>query len=566
MNEACFRLLAANIPHSFVLLFDQDLQYLVAAGPVLASPSVVQEQSENSALYDTLLEHLKADLEPYYRAALEGCEQLMEYKWSSKLYHIHILPVPSNIGHETWGMILARDITIERQTDEYLRYVALYDVLTDLPNRALFRDRLQQAIAQSQRTRTTVAVMMLDLDRFKSVNDSLGHAAGDRLLQTVALRLRTCLRTSDTIARLGGDEFIIILEDIFNAQDAVLAAQRILSSLTDPISIGGCEVYTSASIGIALYPADAGDVDSLMKHAEVAMYRAKHEGRNNYAFYTADLYLRAMEWITLERDLRKSITQKDFCLYYQPQLDLHTDRIVGVEALVRWQHPEQGLLFPGRFVPIAEESGLIVPLGTWIMQTACAQAHAWHEAGLPPVRVAVNLSARQLIRPELVEEIAQILQETRLEPHFLELELTESMLMLDAEGNLSRIHELKALGVQLAIDDFGTGYSSLSYLRQLPLDTLKIDRSFVYDIPSNVDGATIARTIIAMAHSLKMRVIAEGVECECQRRFLEQHACDEIQGYLYSQPLPTPEMIPFLERYKHRTFSLLQRTDCGKAD
>lgn len=548
-SEERFRVLAANITDGVVLLFDQNLRYVLAEGPALVQHRLDSEQFEGFVTGDVLPERVRADLEPYYRAALDGCMQVLEYEYNNRVYHLQILPVPDAVGVMQWGMVIARDVTIQRQTDEYLRYIALYDVLTDLPNRVLFRDRLQQAMAQAQRSGQMVAVLMLDLDRFKSVNDSLGHAAGDRLLQIVALRLRDALRACDTIARLGGDEFIIILEDILNAQDAVMVAQRILSTLLDPIHIDGREVYTSASIGIAFYPADASDADSLMKHADVAMYRAKHQGRNNYAFYTVDLHLRALEWITLESDLRKSLTQGDFFLCYQPQMDLHTGRPVGVEALVRWQHSELGMLTPNRFIPIAEESGLIVPLGMWIICTACAQNRAWQQIGLPPLRVAVNLSARQLVRPELVTEIAQVLQETGLDPGYLELELTESMLMLDAEGIVTRLHELKALGVQIAVDDFGIGYSSLNYLRRLPIDTLKIDRSFVHDIPSNVDGATIAKTIIAMAHNLKMRVIAEGVECVCQQVFLEQQGCDEMQGYLYSHPLPAAEIAPFLRRY-----------------
>jgi diguanylate cyclase (GGDEF)-like protein len=446
-------------------------------------------------------------------------------------------------------VLVLDDITERKQAEERIRYMALFDTLTDLPNRVLFRDRLKQAMAQAQRSGLMVSVLFLDLDRFKAINDTLGHVVGDQLLQIVAQRLRHCVRASDTVARLGGDEFTVILVGLVREQDAAHVAQKILVALAEPVYLDGRELYTTTSIGITFFPSDALDVDSLIKYADVAMYRAKSQGRNSYAFYTADMHVRALEWLTLERDLRLSIDRENFFLHYQPQINLLNRRMVGVEVLVRWQHPDMGVLGPNRFIPIAEETGLIVPLGRWILRTACLQNRAWQQAGLPPVRIAVNLSARQFAHPDLVSEIRTILQETGLDPQYLDLELTESTIMHDTETMIAHIHSLKALGVRFSIDDFGTGYSSLSYLKRLPIDTLKIDRSFVHDIPSDHDGAAIATTIIAMTQSLQLRVIAEGVENEHQATFLQQQGCNEIQGYLYSQPVSAEEITRMLQHY-----------------
>jgi diguanylate cyclase (GGDEF)-like protein len=457
----------------------------------------------------------------------------------------HIADVARNT--EGWVLVID-DVTERKEAEERIRYMALYDALTDLPNRVLFRDRLRQAIARAQRSGTLVAVMFLDLDRFKAINDTLGHAIGDQLLQVVAQRLRHCVRASDTVARLGGDEFTIILTGLTKTQDAAQVAQKILEALSEPIYLDGRELYTSTSIGITLYPSDASDVDNLIKYADVAMYRAKHQGRNSYTFYTSDMHVQAMEWLTLERDMRISIDRNDFFLHYQPQYNLKTGAIVGVEVLVRWQHPDLGLLSPTRFIPIAEETGLIIPLGFWILRTACLQNRSWQMAGLPPLHIAVNLSARQLAWNDLVGEIAQILHDTEMAPEYLVLELTESTIMHDTETMVARLRSLKALGLRLAIDDFGTGYSSLSHLKRLPIDTLKIDRSFVHDIPNDRDDAAIATTIIAMTQALNLKVIAEGVESESQELFLRQQGCHEIQGYLYSQPISAADMTLLLQQ------------------
>jgi diguanylate cyclase (GGDEF)-like protein len=454
--------------------------------------------------------------------------------------------------HTSGWVLVLDDITDRKQAEENIRHMALYDALTNLPNRVLFRDRLIQAIAQAQRTGRLVAVMFLDMDNFKSINDTLGHSLGDQFLQIVGQRLVECVRASDTVARLGGDEFTIILNSIASTQDVASVAQKILDELSAPISLGERHLITSASIGITFYPSDATNIDDLIKQADIAMYRAKNDGRNSYSFFTADMHGQALEWLTLERDMRKAIDQGDFVLHYQPQINLDTRQISGVEALVRWQHPELGLLMPERFLPIAEEGGLMSALGAWVLRTACAQGRAWQLAGLPQLSMAVNISASQLAHTDLAREIVQILHETNLPASWLVLELKEPGMMRDAEALEERLHRLKALDVQIAIDDFGTGFSSLGYLKRLPIDTLKIDRSFVQDIPHDEHGVDIAATIIAMARNLHLHVIAEGVEHECQEAFLREHGCHETQGHLYGKPMPAHEMTDVLERMTHQ--------------
>jgi diguanylate cyclase (GGDEF)-like protein len=450
--------------------------------------------------------------------------------------------------HTSGWVLVLDDITERKQAEENIRHMALYDALTNLPNRVLFRDRLIQATAQAQRTGRLVAVMFLDMDNFKSINDTLGHSLGDQFLQIVAQRLVECVRATDTVARLGGDEFTVILNGIASTQDVATVAQKILDELSAPISLGERHLVTSASIGITFYPSDATDIDNLIKQADIAMYRAKNDGRNSYTFFTTDMHGQALEWLTLERDMRKAIDHGDFVLHYQPQINLDTRQISGVEALVRWQHPELGLLMPERFLPIAEEGGLMSALGAWVLRTACTQARAWQLAGLPPLHMAVNVSASQLAHTDLAREIDQILRETCLPASWLVLELKEPGMMRDAEALEERMCSLKALNVQITIDDFGTGFSSLGYLKRLPIDTLKIDRSFVQDIPHDEHGIDIAATIIAMARNLHLRVIAEGVEHECQEAFLREHGCHETQGHLYGKPIPATEMTPLLER------------------
>jgi diguanylate cyclase (GGDEF)-like protein len=417
-----------------------------------------------------------------------------------------------------------------------LDHLAHHDVLTDLPNRMLLQDRLGQAIELAQRQGRQLAVMFMDLDRFKHINDSLGHAIGDQLLQSVAQRLVGCVRRSDTVSRQGGDEFVLLLS-IAHAEDAATSAQKMLEALALPHRIERHDLHISVSIGISIYPDDGQDAETLIKNADVAMYHAKESGRNNYKFFEQQMQDRAVQRQSIEASLRGALERQEFVLYYQPKIQLSSRTIVGVEALIRWQHPEQGLLPPAQFVSIAEDCGLILQIGSWVLREACLQARAWQQAGLPPITVAVNASALEFRAKDFVENMRATLEDIGLEPHYLEIELTESVLMRDAESTDRALHALAELGVKLAIDDFGTGYSSLSYLRRFPIDTLKIDQSFVNQMTRNPDDATIVSAIISMGKSLQKRVIAEGVETAEQYASLLARHCDEGQGYYFGRPM-----------------------------
>jgi diguanylate cyclase (GGDEF)-like protein/PAS domain S-box-containing protein len=436
------------------------------------------------------------------------------------------------------GVVLTlRDITDRKLDEETIRHLAYYDALTGLPNRTLFNDRLTQALAHAHRTQQELAVMSLHLDQFKTINDTLGYALGDRLLREITQRLTGCLGEGDTLAHLGNGEFLLLLPGIGQVQNLEKISQRILEAIEPPFNLDNHEFRITVNMGVSFYPSDGETAEVLIKNADAALHRAKLQGKNNYQLYTSTIHAKALERLVMESSLRRALERNELLLYYQPQLSLQTGQIVGAEALVRWQHPTRGLISPMKFVPLAEETGLIVPLGEWVLRSTCTQAKAWQKAGFRPIRVAVNLSARLFKQKNLVENIARILEETELDPRYLELELTESTVMENAEATLTKLQELKAMGIQLSIDDFGTGYSSLSYLRRFSLDTLKIDQSFVQDITTDPDGAVIARLIIDIAHSLKLRVIAEGVETEGQLTFLRAHHCDEIQGYFFSKPL-----------------------------
>jgi diguanylate cyclase (GGDEF)-like protein len=436
---------------------------------------------------------------------------------------------------------------IERkQAEERVRHLAHYDELTRLPNRTMFNERLGHAIAHARRTERSLAVLFIDLDRFKNINDTLGHEAGDGVLREVADRLRSCLRESDTVGRLGGDEFVVLIEEPPQPLNASMVAQKILAALGTPFSVQAQEFHVTASIGISSYPNDGADLQTLMKNADIAMYRAKEQGKNNFQFYSAHINLHSIERLTLESSLRRALERDEFLLHYQPKLDIGSGRITGVEALVRWQQPAQGLIPPAQFIQLAEETGLIVPIGEWVLKTACAQNRAWQERGWPPVRIAVNLSPRQFAHENLVEDVARVLQQTGLDPAFLELEITEGVVMHNPEQAVILLKRLKALGIHLSIDDFGTGYSSLNYLKRFPLDTLKIDRTFIRDLPGDSDDAAITQAIIAMAHSLRLSVVAEGVETAEQLSFLRDYKCDEIQGYYFCKPQPESDIAPLL--------------------
>ena len=417
------------------------------------------------------------------------------------------------------------------------------DALTDLPNRAMFNERLTQALARAERYKKQIAVLFIDLDRFKIINDTLGHAAGDVLLTQLASQLRGCLREGDTIGRQGGDEFVVLLEDVSDPQHTTSVAKKILETVSQPHVLSGQTVHVTASVGISLYPDDGKDQQTLLKNADIAMYRAKEQGKNNLQYYSAQMNRHTLERLALETSLRGAIERQEFLLHYEPKIDTRSGHIAGVEALIRWIHPELGLVAPARFMPLAEETGLIGPIGDWALRTACIDAASWIRQGAAPLSVAVNLSARQLGREDLAQSIMTVLRESGLEPRYLELEITENAVMRNAENAATALRDLKALGVRIAIDDFGTGHSSLGNLKRFPIDRVKIDHSFILDIPHDKDDVAITRAVIAMAHSLGLTVIAEGVETEEQSDFLRDHQCDEMQGYLFSPPIDSAALM-----------------------
>jgi len=433
------------------------------------------------------------------------------------------------------------DITERKQVEEAMRHMARHDALTNLPNRALFRDRLDQALRSAHRLETMVAILYLDLDHFKDVNDTLGHAVGDLLLKSVAERLEGCARESDTVARLGGDEFAVIANNVAGADGIAVLAKRIIDALGEPYLLEGQDVHTATSIGITMYPADSDDPDRLLKNADLALYRAKDAGRGRYQFYDPEMDAEVQDRKALEHDLRRALQHDELELYYQPQVDLRRGRVRAAEALLRWHHPKRGMVPPARFVPLAETTGLIVPISEWVLRTACRQAKLWQQEGLPPIRVAVNVSAVQFKKPEFVATVEQILKETGLSPELLELEITESMMMREIDKVADLLSQIDALGIRLSIDDFGTGFSSLSHLRRLPVGGLKIDQSFVRNIVADADDATIARTIIKLGQSLNMWVIAEGVETVEQLSYLQHIECHGAQGYYFSRPVPAAD-------------------------
>ncbi len=439
------------------------------------------------------------------------------------------------------------DITERKRSEAMLQYQAGHDLLTGLPNRMQFNEHLSTALANARRNQTQVAVMFLDLDRFKNINDTLGHGIGDQLLQSFAQRLQSCLRAGDTVARWGGDEFTVLLPQIRSAQEAAAVGKRVLGSLKHAFQLEEHELYVRTSIGIALYPQDGEDSETLLKDADAALYAAKTRGRNNYRFYSPTLNSEASTSLKLETLLCQALEREEFVVYYQPQVNVNTGKIYGVEALIRWQHPELGLVSPGKFIRIAEETGLIVSIGEWVLWTACAQNRAWQSAGLPPVQVSVNLSPRQFQQPNLVSMVARVLEETGLEPQFLELEITETNIIENVENARLVLENLQQMGVYLSMDDFGTGYSSLGYLKQFPFHTLKIDQSFIRDMRGEQQELAIITAVIALGRAFNLRVVAEGVETQQQLELLRNLQCDQMQGYLFSKPLPAKDVTKLLE-------------------
>jgi diguanylate cyclase (GGDEF)-like protein/PAS domain S-box-containing protein len=439
------------------------------------------------------------------------------------------------------------DITERKQAEARVLHLAHYDELTGLPNRSMFHQRVGHALAQARRNDKELAILFIDLDHFKKINDTLGHEAGDRALKLIAERVRGCLRESDTVGRLGGDEFVVLIEELPRSESVAEVATKILAAVARPFPLDAAEYQLTASIGISTYPGDSEDMQALMKNADISMYRAKEQGRNNYQFYSVQMNVHTLERLALESDLRHAMERDEFRLHYQPKIDIRSGRVTGAEALLRWQRPARALVPPAQFIELAEETGLIVPIGEWVLKTACLHGKAWLDQGLPRLTVAVNLSARQFAHESLLADVTRTLRDTKLDPACLEFEITESMVMRDPEHAVKLLGGLKAMGIRLSIDDFGTGYSSLNYLKRFPLDSVKIDRAFIQDLPGNADDAAITRAIIAMAHSLRLKVIAEGVETEEQLRFLRELGCDEMQGYLFSGPLPGDEFVRLLQ-------------------
>lgn len=441
-----------------------------------------------------------------------------------------------------------RDITKRAKLENDLQYQATHDALTSLPNRVLLLDKIRDAIKTSEKSNTMFAVLFLDLDRFKLINDSLGHAAGDELLLMAAKRIQSITRSEDTLARLGGDEFVVILTNIKSADHVSEKAEKIIKAFQEPFNIFDRTVAITCSIGISLYPRDGKNVDMLLRNADACMYHAKELGSNNFKFYTKEMNEKILDKLEHEMQLYQALQNNEFCLYYQPQYDLNSEKLIAVEALLRWNHPKKGLLLPIDFVPIAEETGLIVPIGEWVLKTACQQNKTWQDKGFPPIRIAVNITAQQLKQPNIVNVVQSVLNETGLKAEYLELELTENIIISSVEV-IKTTERLKKLGITIAIDDFGTGYSSLSYLKKLPLDRLKIDGSFIKNIKTDGDDDVIVRAIIAVAKNLDLDVLAEGVENKNQLEFLRKQNCTEIQGYLYSKPLSTDKLEKLFEKY-----------------
>lgn len=490
--------------------------------------------------------HTKAFYQAFWRSLIETGSwdgEIMDRRKNGETFPAHhsISVVKNDLDEIIQFISIFSDITEEKRAAEHIQNLAQYDQLTKLPNRMLFNDRLQHAITRARRAKKIVGLMFIDLDRFKSVNDTLGHHAGDLLLQKVSQRLLKEVRAQDTVARLGGDEFTIILEDLAHAEDAAIVSDKLLSALQEKVVIDGNDIFIGGSIGISIYPTDGDNKEDIVKCADMAMYQAKQQGRNRYQFYTDELALFAEKRFLVENRLRQAIDGNELEVYYQPQIDISTGMLIGAEALVRWNDPENGLVSPADFIPIAEESGLIEPLGDWVLKAACQQAKKWQDEGFAPFRMTVNVAGYQILQGSIVESTRSVLAETGLASEYLELEITEGFVMDHSERGVLILEELRKLGVSLAIDDFGTGYSSLSYLKRLPIDRLKIDRSFVMDIPHDKDDEAIVATIIAIANNLGLTVIAEGVENEDQIHFLSSQACFEVQGFYFSKPTPNNE-------------------------
>lgn len=572
LRQDGYQVLTANSARSALEILEKHTAGVVLTDQRMPEMSGVELLSQIKTLYpDTVRLVLSgyADLESVTEAVNRGAiYKYLTKPWDNEMLRANVheafrhyeltqeraqLAKEIQAANEQLSRINLELADLVAQKDSHIERIAHYDPVSSLPNRLLFCDRLKQAMAHAQRDDKLVAVIAMDLDRFKTINDTFGHPIGDRLLHAVAERLAIHVREGDTVSRMGGDEFTFMLTDLDDSHHAGDVAQKILRSLADtPFMLEDKEIFISTSMGISVYPWDGHDTTTLIKNADAALYHAKGEGRNNFQYYAREMNASAMQRLTLESALRRALEREEFLLYYQPQVDLASGRIIGLEALLRWQRPEHGLVSPGEFIPLLEETGLIVPVGEWVLHAACRQGRMWQQAGLPPIRIAVNLSALQFRQPDLVGMVARILAETGLDPssHELELELTESLLMRNVEKTAATLHRLHEMGVKLSIDDFGTGYSSLSYLKRFPLNSLKIDQSFVRDLSSNPDDAAIVSAIIALGHGLKLSVIAEGVETTEQLAYLRELKCDEMQGFLFSRPIPASEITQLLQEGK----------------
>ncbi|SNB47244.1 bifunctional diguanylate cyclase/phosphodiesterase [Geobacter sp. DSM 9736] len=510
------------------------------------------EESAGTLLWDMVHPHSRTQFKKHVQHVIEGGSgAVIETTFTTRDGQDLALEgaVTCSRENETqvavWGIF--RDITERKIAQEQLYYLAHYDTLTNLPNRAMFVDWLKRAKAQASRSRSGIAIMFLDLDRFKIINDTLGHPVGDKLLQSVAKRLSACMREVDTVARIGGDEFIIVAEQIKERLDADKIAQKVLSALSEPYLIDEHELFITTSLGISLYPDDDEDLDNLIKKADIAMYAAKSHKHNTFKFYDASMDEHAYKRFTLENGIRKALENDEFRLHYQPKVNIVTGEITAMEALLRWEHPDLGLVSPVEFIPVAEETGLILPLGEWVLNMACIQNKQWQAEGLFKLRIAVNISGHQLQQKNFVQVVKQALEQSGLEYQYLELEITETVIMQSPEFTVAVLSELKEMGIHISIDDFGTGYSSLSHLKRFSVNTLKIDKSFVRNVVTNVTDATIAKAIISLGSNLNLNVIAEGVETEGQLSFLRDTMCDEIQGYLFSRPMTPEKVVEFMK-------------------
>ena len=543
-SEEHLRAIIETSPECITLVGADGLIEMNAAGLAMIEAGSL-DQVAGKPVYNLVLPEHHEAFRDHTQSVLQGNKDILVFeiqglKGTRRWLETHAVPMTTRSG-ETVVLGITRDITERRRAEEQLSYLAHHDELTGLPNRTLFNDRLNQAMIEAERHERLVGVVFLDLDRFKDVNDTLGHEAGDLLLKGVAERLLGAVRRGDTVARLSGDEFTLVLADMAHADDAARVAQKVLDAFAQPFHIAGRDLFMNVSLGLTLFPSDTRETQALLRYADIAMYRAKEAGRNNYQFYAAEMTTKAVERVGMENDLRQALKRGEFVLHYQPIVSCSEGRIIGVEALVRWQSPDHGLVPPLQFIPLAEETGLIVPLGEWVLHAACAQLRQWKAAGFPELRMAVNLSVRQFRQKGLARVIAQALTAADIAPRQLELEITESVLAHGKEAE-ALLHEVSATGVRFSIDDFGTGYSSLSYLKRFPIDTLKIDQSFVRDIPGDANDSAIAMAIIVMAHSLDIGVTAEGVETAEQRLFMKRHGCNAMQGYFFSKPLPAEEL------------------------